>query len=369
MPDDSTQCWLFPGLFLRQVVATFDQERGSSDGGAILLKAADERLGLTRALVNCLSDVRDPDRVTHDLRELLQQRVFGIACGYPDGNDSDRLAEDPVHKMLLDRDPVEGEGLASQPTISRFENSASAKNLFRMGEELARGVVKRHRKRLRGRARRITIDLDSTADLAHGDQQLALFNGHYENTCYLPLLGFVSFDDEPDQYLCTALLRPGNSPDKRGAVGVLKRVIALLRAGFAKATIRGRLDAGFASPEIFDYLDAEGVEYAVAMPKNSVLERRAKRSLTCRHHSPSLIHGGRSPPASALSSRSNPTLHLSLGRPHHSIRVGAVRHAPQERRLQRLTSRFDRALGCYSSNDRCKYTPELNPACPMNNAG
>ena len=166
MPDDSTQCWLFPGLFLRQVVATFDQERGSSDGGAILLKAADERLGLTRALVNCLSDVRDPDRVTHDLRELLQQRVFGIACGYPDGNDSDRLAEDPVHKMLLDRDPVEGEGLASQPTISRFENSASAKNLFRMGEELARGVVKRHRKRLRGRARRITIDLDSTADLA-----------------------------------------------------------------------------------------------------------------------------------------------------------------------------------------------------------
>jgi len=280
MPDDNTtQRWLFPGLSSRQLIAAFDQERSSSDGGAILLKAADERLGLTRSLVNCLSDGRDPDRITHELRELLQQRVFGIACGYPDGNDSDRLAEDPVHKMLLDRDPVEGEGLASQPTISRFENSASAKNLFRVGEELARGVVKRHRKRLRGRARRITIDLDSTADLAHGDQQLALFNGHYDNTCYLPLLGFVSFNDEPDQYLFTALLRPGNSPDKRGAVGVLKRVIALLRAGFAKATIRVRLDAGFAGPEIFDYLDAEGVEYAVAMPKNSVLERRAKRSL------------------------------------------------------------------------------------------
>lgn len=280
MPNDSTtQCWLFPGLFSRQVSVAFDQERGSSDGGAILLKAADERLGLTRSLVSCLSDERDPDRITHELRELVQQRVFGIACGYPDGNDSDRLAADPVHKMLLDRDPVEGEGLASQPTISRFENSASAKNLFRVGEELARGVVKRHRKRLRGRARRITIDLDSTADLAHGDQQLALFNGHYDNTCYLPLLGFVSFNDEAEQYLFTALLRPGNSPDKRCAVGILKRVIALLRSGFPKATLRIRLDAGFASPEIYDYLDAEGVEYVVAMPKNSVLQRRARRSL------------------------------------------------------------------------------------------
>jgi hypothetical protein len=187
LPDDSTtQRWLFPGLSPRQVVTTFDEDRGSSDGGSILLKAADERLGLTRALAGCLRDERDPDRVVHELRELFQQRVFGIACGYADGNDSDRLSDDPIHKLLLDRDPVEGEALASQPTVSRFENSVCRRDLFRLGDELARRVVKRHRKRLRGRARRITIDLDQTADLAHGGQQLALFNGHYDNTCYLP---------------------------------------------------------------------------------------------------------------------------------------------------------------------------------------
>jgi hypothetical protein len=261
------------------MVVSFDRERGSSDGGAILLKAADARLGLTRALAGCLHDSRDPERVTHELREMLQQRVFGLACGYPDGNDSERLADDPVHKMLLDRDPVKGERLASQPTISRFENSVSAKDVFRVGDELARSVVRRHRQRLRGRARRITIDLDQMADLAHGGQQLALFNGYYENACYLPLLGFVSFDSEPDQYLFAAVLRPGNSSDKRGAVGVLRRVIALLREAFPSATIRVRLDGGFAGPEIFNCLEEEGVEYVVGLPKNSVLERRARRPL------------------------------------------------------------------------------------------
>jgi len=280
MSDDSTtQRWLFPGLTSRRVVTTFDEEHGSSDGGAILLKAADERLELTRSLASCLRDERDPDRVIHELRELFQQRVFGIACGYPDGNDSARLSGDPIHKMLLDRNPVEGEALASQPTVSRFENSVSGRDLFRLGDELARRVVKRHRRRLRGRARRITIDLDQTADLAHGGQQLALFNGHYGNTCYLPLLGFVSFNEEADQYLFATILRPGNSSDKRGAVGVLRRVIALLREAFPKATIRVRLDAGFAGPDIYDYLEEEGVEYVVGMPKNAVLERRAKRSL------------------------------------------------------------------------------------------
>jgi hypothetical protein len=280
MTDDiTTQRWLFPGLSSRQVVTAFDEARGSSDGGAILLKAADERLELTRSLASCLRDEREPSRVIHELRELFQQRVFGIACGYPDGNDSARLFDDPIHKMLVDRDPLKGQSLASQPTLSRFENGVGRSDLCRLGVELARRVVKRHRKRLRGRARRITIDLDQTADLAHGGQQLALFNGHYDNTCYLPLLGFVSFNEEPDQYLFATVLRPGNSSDKRGSVGVLRRIIGLLREAFPKATIRVRLDAGFAGPDIYGYLEEEGVEYVVGMPKNAVLERRARRAM------------------------------------------------------------------------------------------
>jgi hypothetical protein len=145
-----------------------------------------------------------------------------------------------------------------------------------MGEALAERVIERHRRRRRGRARVVTIDLDQTDDPAHGQQQLALFNGYYGEWCYLPLLGFVTFDDEADQYLVAAILRPGNSPDKRGSLGVLSRLLPRLRMAFPKARFRVRLDAGFAAPEVFDFLDEQGdVEYAVAIGKNPILLRRA----------------------------------------------------------------------------------------------
>src|SRR6202167_3275186 len=105
---------------------------------------------MLRSLAGCLEDKRQADKVDHSLRELLAQRVFSIACGYPDANDSARLGADPIHKMLLDRDPVMGLDLASQPTLSRFENAVGAKELYRMGEALAASVMERHRKRLRG---------------------------------------------------------------------------------------------------------------------------------------------------------------------------------------------------------------------------
>ncbi len=121
--------------------------------------------------------------------------MFAIACGYPDANDAARLATDPIHKMLLDRDPIEGTDLASQPTLSRFENAVERKELYRLGETLAASVVRRHAQRLRGRVRRVTLDLDPTDDATHGAQQLSFFNGHYDTWCYLPVMGFVSFND------------------------------------------------------------------------------------------------------------------------------------------------------------------------------
>lgn len=274
----TTQCVIFPELFHKPVVAQFDQHHSSSDGGALLLKAADEHLGLTERLAECIDDQRDPAKITHEISELIRQRVFAMACGYVDCNDAARLANDPIHKLLVDRDPIDGDPLASQPTLSRFENSVGRKELFRMGEALADGVITRHRHRLRGNARRITIDLDPTEDPTHGAQQLSFFNGYYDSWCYLPLFGFVSFDDEPEHYLCTAILRPGNAPDKLGAVGVLRRLIKRLRNAFPKARIRVRLDAGFAAPEVFDFLDEQPrVDYVVAMAKNAVLKRRAQR--------------------------------------------------------------------------------------------
>jgi hypothetical protein len=267
-------------LSKRPVTVRFDQEQGSSDGGAVLLGAADRRLELSETLANSIRDGRDPERVVHEIKDLIRQRVYGISCGYPDGNDAARLSSDPVHKLLVGRDPVGEDDLASQPTLSRFENGVTRADLYRMGEALADRVIERHRRRRRGRARVVTIDLDPTEDPAHGQQQLALFNGYYGDWCYLPLLGFVSFDDEPDQYLVTALLRPGNSPDKKGAIGVLSRLLPRLREAFPRARFRARLDAGFAAPDVLDFLDEQGdVEYAVAMAKNSILVKRARRHM------------------------------------------------------------------------------------------
>jgi hypothetical protein len=183
MSDDSTtQCLLFPEIFRKPVVARFDQREGSSDGGALLLKAADRHYDLVAGLASCLRDERQSGKVDHSLRELVGQRMFSIACGYPDANDSARLSEDPIHKLLLDRDPIEGRDLASQPTLSRFENGVGVKELYRLGEFLAESVIRRHAKRLRHRAYRVTIDLDPTDDPTHGAQQLSFFNGHYD-TC------------------------------------------------------------------------------------------------------------------------------------------------------------------------------------------
>jgi len=278
--DNTTQCLLFPDLFPKSVVARFDQRQGSSDGGAILLKAADRRYELIAILASCLRDERQAGKVDHTLEELLAQRVFAIACGYPDANDAARLAADPIHKLLLGRDPVAGNDLASQPTLSRFENAVDTKELYRMSEALAASVIQRHAQRLRHGVRHVTIDLDPTDDPTHGAQQLSFFNGHYDTWCYLPVLGFVSFNDEPEQYLCAAVLRPGNVTAAVGAVGILRRLIGVIHYFLPGVRIRVRLDGGFAHPEVLDLLDAEpNLEYVIAMAKNGVLKRKAEPAM------------------------------------------------------------------------------------------
>jgi len=266
---------MFAELFDKPVVAQFDQPHGSSDGGAVLLKACDERLQLSERIAACFHDGRQPGKVVHTLHDLVRQRIFAIACGYADCNDAARLAEDPIHKVLVDRDPLEGAALASQPTLSRFENAAGPKVLYRMGETLADAVIKRQRRPHRKR-KRITVELDPTDDPTHGAQQLALFNGHYDTWCYLPVAGFIRFDEEPEQYLFTYVLRGGRAPAKLGAIGILKRVFARLRVAFPKAKLRVRLDGGFAGPEMFDFLEGERVEYVIAMAGNRVLDGLAE---------------------------------------------------------------------------------------------
>lgn len=263
----------------RPVVAQFDQPHASSDGGAVLLQAVDDRLGLTAALAACIRDERQPGKISHSVADLLRQRVFGLACGYADCNDAARLAEDPIHKLLLGRDPLTGAPLGSQPTLSRFENAVTTRDLYRMGECLAATVLDFHQARVGDAARRITIDVDATEDPTHGQQQFAFFNAFYDSWCYLPLLATVAFNGERDQFLVAALLRPGTGAATRGVRGLLRRIVDQLRARFPRTLLRVRLDAGFAHPKLLDWLEAEGVEYVIGVPSNPRLAKRVRRLL------------------------------------------------------------------------------------------
>ncbi|MGH7256404.1 MAG: IS1380 family transposase, partial [Nitrospirales bacterium] len=264
---------------VKPVVARFDQTHASTDGGTVLLKAVDEQLRLTQQVAACVVDRREPEKIRHTIQELVRQRVFGLACGSADGNDAARLAHDPLHKLAVGRDPITGAALASQPTLSRFENAVGPWTLARMGRTLAATVIAHHRRRLKGRARRITIDLDPTDDPTHGQQELTFFNGHADSWCYVPLVATLTFNDEAEPYLVAIVLRPGNSPAKRGAVGLLRALLRRLRRAFPGAALRVRVDGGFAGNDWLEVLEHERVEYVVGLASNPRLERRAGRLL------------------------------------------------------------------------------------------
>ena len=264
---------LFSNLFRRPVTAVFDSPQSSSDDGSLLLKVCDAAVGLTESLASWLRDGRQPGKVVHGVRELLRQRVFAIACGYADGNDASRLRRDPVLKLLAGRDPDQGRDLASQPTLSRFENSIRRRDLREAAKAFAAAVIERQRRR-RG-VRQIVIDFDPTCDPTHGGQQLSLFSRFYDTTCYLPLVVFLIFDKEREQYLVCAALRAGNAPVKQGLLGILKRLAPMLQEAFPKARLRVRLDAGFARPELLEAFEREGLEYVMCLAGNPTLKRAA----------------------------------------------------------------------------------------------
>jgi hypothetical protein len=245
----------------------------------MLLQAADRQLGLSAALAGCLHDERQASKVEHTIQQMLGQRMFGLACGYADTNDAARLAHDPVHKLLVGLDPESGEGLASQPTLCRFENAVGPKELFACAEALADVVLRRQQRRLKKRVRWITIDVDATDDATYGGQQLSFFNGHYHHSCYLPLLAFVSFNQEKEQFLLAAVLQPGNAAPAGCGRGVLRRVIERLRHYFPEAYLRVRLDSAYATPQILDSLDQAQVKYVVSLISNPALDGRAEAKM------------------------------------------------------------------------------------------
>ncbi len=164
----------FPFAGRRQVRAAFDAGPISSDGGLLLLRQADRRLGLTEALAQALPDWREKRRVEHSDLELIRQRIYGICAGYEDCNDAKTMRRDPALKAACDRDPDQGADLASQPTLSRFENEVGPKSCYLLAEKLFESYLQRHKQR----PSRLILDLDTTDDPLHGQQELRYFSAY-----------------------------------------------------------------------------------------------------------------------------------------------------------------------------------------------
>lgn len=269
-PIRSSSCRQLP-LFVE-----FNAPDTSSDGGLLLLRELDDRLGLTAGLAACLSDDRDQSRVLHSRQEQTRQRVFQIALGYEDCNDAGRLRNDPLLKLACDRLPKDQHGLSSQPTLSRFENGMSGQVLRRSLRHLEVSYVAS----LPIDQEVVILDIDSSADRTHGQQQLSFFHGYYDHHMYHPLLVFDGDTGE----LVTALLRPGNVHASRGAQGLLRRLIRRIRRRCPQALIVVRGDSGFCVPRLlaeFERLNETlgGVDYLLGMAKNPRLLRALEPTL------------------------------------------------------------------------------------------
>jgi len=263
----------FGFLHGKSIRGGFDGGDISSDGGVMLLAAADQRLGLTAALTACVHDPRDQTQIRHQLATLLGQRVYQIACGYEDCNDADDLRSDLAFKTALGRRPKSDRDLASQPTLSRFENCVTRTGLRRMAEVFVEQFVARYATDKRCR---IILDFDATDDETHGQQQFTAFHGHYREHCYLPLLVTAQVDDGP-QELLVAMLRPGNDHAAKHTVAVLERLVTRLRQACPKARFLFRADGGFAQPELYNWCEdeANGVDYEINLPSNTRLRALA----------------------------------------------------------------------------------------------
>jgi hypothetical protein len=257
----------------KAVVVGFDAPQTSSDGGALLLRQADEQLGLSEWFARVLPDEREAGKVDHDRREQVRQRLFQIALGYEDCNDADTLRDDPALQVACDR---EGDtALSSQPTLSRFENAVDMKAVKRLVDEFEQQWVDG----LAENTEVVVLDIDTTDDATHGGQQLSFFHGYYDRYIYHPMLIF-----DGDGELVSAILRPGNTHSARGAACVLERIVRRIKARFPDAQIVIRGDAGFGIGRVLEHLDRldrelGGIAYVCGIAKNPALLKLAEPAL------------------------------------------------------------------------------------------
>ena len=253
------------------VTARFDGPQLTSDGGLVWLAEADAALGLSTRLADAIPEWRT-GFIQHSRLELLRQRLYQIACGYEDQDDADTLRFDPLVKLACGRLP-EDPPLASQPTLSRFENAIDARTCRRLTDALLQLYLDERGRA--GRPERILIDADSTDDPTHGDQEGSAYHGYYQQHMYHPLLLFDGDTDQP----IVVVLRPGTCHASRGVLGILRQVVRAIRARWPGIRIELRADSGFAVPRLYTFCEREGIIYTIALGSNDRLKALAAELL------------------------------------------------------------------------------------------
>jgi hypothetical protein len=247
----------------KQVQVAFEGGLQSSDGGVLLLREVDRRLGLAERLAACIPDWRDPESISHGIAEMLRFRLFAIAAGYEDADDCDALRADPIFKLAVGRSPETGDPLCSQPTMSRLENRVSWRTLVRLQAALIDQFCASWAKV----PVRIVLDIDDTWDAVHGGQQLALFNAHHDGYGFLPIHIYEATSGQ----LVAAILRPGKTPAGTEVRAILKHVIRRIRKHWPKVAILVRGDSHYGRPEAMDWCEDNRVFYAFGLGTNAAL--------------------------------------------------------------------------------------------------
>ncbi len=271
----------FEGFGGRRVVAAFDGGTMTSDAGALLLRQADQAIGLIERVAACFRDGRRADRVVHSRRAMVGQRIVGVALGYEDLNDHDELRHDPVLALFAERlapRRAECAPLAGKSTLNRLEHGALEGNgrYHKIGhdpEALAALFVDLFVEAHKRPPKRITLDLDATDDPVHGGQEGRFFHGYYRRYCYLPLYIFSG------RHLLAARLRSSNIDAAAGAKDEVARIVARIRRSWPKVKIVLRADSGFARDELMAWCEANRVDYVFGLQRNQRLVARIEAEL------------------------------------------------------------------------------------------
>lgn len=286
-----TQCtqieFEFSKHYRRQVTARFDGGSISSDGGAVLLREVDRRLGLLDRLAQCFQDHRKPELIEHSVRELVSQRIYALALGYEDLNDHDELRRDPLLALLAGkadlvgakrkREQDRGKALAGKSTLNRLELATGGEDRYKkvscdfaaIDELMLKLYVEAHEQQ----PEQIILDLDVTDTPLHGGQEGRFFHGYYGDYCYLPLYIFAG------EHLLCARQRTADQDAAGGSLAEVERIVKRLRTYWSDVRIVVRADSGFCREELMGWCEANGVDYVLGLARNARLRARIEAEL------------------------------------------------------------------------------------------